>query len=61
MSYGNKRDYRKIDIYRDGVYVCSTTWAKTCREAREHFVYGRTAEHAGHIITARFAERLVEI
>lgn len=39
MAYGDKRDYRKIDIYRKGTkvtppkYIASTTWSKTCREA----------------------------
>ena len=37
-AYGTVRNYRKIDIYTGvhGVwrYACSTTWARTCREAR---------------------------
>jgi hypothetical protein len=42
MAYGDKRDYRKIDIFlrRPGCvldYVGSTTWAKNCREARERY------------------------
>lgn len=52
MAYGDKRDYRKIDIYRNGSYCCSTTWSRTCREAIE-----RHAAHypaAGNKITARF-------
>lgn len=50
MPYGDKRDYRKIDIYlkRPGnrqSYLASTTWARTCREAREHYAiaYGYAA------------------
>ena len=33
--YGTFRDYPKIDIYRrdNGEYVCSTNWAKTCKQA----------------------------
>jgi hypothetical protein len=38
MAYGNKRDYRKIDIYRGAygqwAYAASTTWARTCKKAR---------------------------
>ena len=34
-DYGNKRDYRKIDCYRWGVYQFSTTWARDCKEARQ--------------------------
>lgn len=34
-TYGNKRDYAKIDIIVDGVYKCSTTWAKSPKQAIE--------------------------
>ncbi len=43
MAYGDKRDYRKIDLFvrRKGetrwTYAVSTTWARTCREAVEHY------------------------
>lgn len=41
MSYGDKTDYPKIDIYTrqpEGfVYVGCTTWARTCAEARERY------------------------
>lgn len=39
MTYGDKRDYRKIDISwwceteRYWHYAGTTTWAKTCKEA----------------------------
>ncbi len=36
-AYGEKRDYRKIDLYMFNKYECSTTWAKTCKEAKEVF------------------------
>ncbi len=39
--YGDKRDYRKIDLYECGPrglrYMASTTWAKSCGEARERY------------------------
>ena len=35
MEYGNKRDYPKIDIFLDGQYEFSTTWARNIVEARE--------------------------
>lgn len=38
MKYGDKRDYRKIDIYFEGRYICSTTWSKDCKEAKDKFV-----------------------
>ena len=28
---------KKIDIFRDGQYLCTTTQAKTCKEAIENF------------------------
>ena len=47
MTYGEKRDYPKIDIYafdyvegkrhRLGHYLASTTWAKSCFEAVLHY------------------------
>jgi len=33
MAYGDKRDYCKIDLYCGGQYLCSTTWAKSLKEA----------------------------
>ena len=38
MSYGDKRDYPKIDIYVSGEYTCTTTWARTLKEAKERYV-----------------------
>ena len=35
--YGDKRDYREIEIFVDGKYVATTTWAKTCKEAKERY------------------------
>lgn len=40
--YGDKRNYPKIDIYVKGEnnifqYVASTTWAKTCKEAKARY------------------------
>jgi hypothetical protein len=37
MAYGDKRDYPKIEIFVDGLYRATTSWAKTCREAVEHY------------------------
>lgn len=41
MTYGDKRDFRKIDIfigaYGKWRYAASTTWARTCKEARERY------------------------
>ena len=42
-TYGEKRDYKKIDLYRPrpsepGMYYCgSTTWAHNLRFARERY------------------------
>ena len=41
LKYGDKRDYRKIDIFVKNVnsgffdYVCNTTWSKTLKQAKE--------------------------
>ena len=34
LNYGDIRDYRKIDLFYNGFYIYSTTWAKTCKEAK---------------------------
>ena len=54
-DYGNKRDYRKIDLYRHGVYVCSTTWAKTCKEAKYYWLNKHPLIDS-KTVTARFAK-----
>ena len=33
-----KYNYKKIDIYVNGKYYCSTKWSKTCREAVKNFI-----------------------
>lgn len=33
MKYGDNRDYPKIDLYFNGDYYRTTTWARTCKEA----------------------------
>lgn len=38
LPYGIKRDYPKIDLYFKGKYVCSTTWAKTLKIAKDAFI-----------------------
>lgn len=50
MAYGDKRDYPKREIYLNGVYVGTTTWARTnaiaarrweeCHPARNHELNG---------------------
>lgn len=48
MMYGDKRDYPKIDLYLRGAtkhertnYLCSTTWARTCKEAVQKYKESR--------------------
>ncbi len=38
MAYGDKRDYRKIEIFVNGKYIATTTWSKTCKEAKRRFL-----------------------
>lgn len=56
MAYGDKRDYPKINIFVNGVYRCSTNWAKTCKEARERFIEKGEAMPYGAKVTAFFDE-----
>ena len=37
MKYGDKTNYRKIDLYYGGKYAASTTWSRTCKEAVDHY------------------------
>lgn len=64
-SYGDKRDYPKIDIYaktfngirhvKAGKYLCTTTWSKTCRDAVERYIERNpTTGYAGSDLYARF-------
>lgn len=52
-AYGDKRDYPKIELYYDGEYKGTTTWARTCREAKEKFILAhpriRAAGSGGHV------------
>lgn len=57
MAYGDRRDFRKINIYVNGVYKASTTWARTCREAAERYsdsVSEIRREPMQEKVTARF-------
>lgn len=40
-NYGDKRDYRKIDIFLNGDYHTSTTWAKDHFEAKLAYMIKR--------------------
>lgn len=58
MTYGDKRDYRKIVIFvRHGkyfAYACVTTWAKTCKEARQKYYEAQYPRIALADIRCRF-------
>lgn len=53
MIVGMKTDNRKIDIYVDGIYKCSTTWAATCKTAIER--YKNAYPDVTGKVTARFS------
>ena len=55
MEYGDKRDYRKIDIFWRGYYKASTTWARTCKEAKERFLLAHS-NLAPSDVKCRFAK-----
>lgn len=50
--YGTFRDYPTINIYcrKTGKYLCSTNWARTCKEALWQY-----ADTSAHKYRARFA------
>lgn len=59
MTYGNRRDFPKIDIYAKRAkgqplkYLCSTTWARTCRKAVER--YATSSDYAASDLKAHFS------
>lgn len=63
-TYGNKRDYPKINIFvahegpqgRYFAYAASTTWAKTCTEARQKFYEAKYPAIGLQDIRCRFAK-----
>ncbi len=61
MQYGDKRDFPKIDIFVNGEYAASTSWARTCREAIERFDanHPQLNHEIGRVrrITANFAKK----
>jgi hypothetical protein len=38
LTYGDKRDYEKIDIYVRSGYVGTTTWANGLKQAKQKFL-----------------------
>ena len=56
--YGTFRDYAKIRVYnrKTGEYVCSTTWARTCREAVQTFIAFSAPEANERDYFARFVK-----
>lgn len=52
---------KKIDLFFDGTYICSTTSSKTCKEAKERYLKScetRTYKTALHVLIKDNAERL---
>lgn len=56
MRYGDKRNYRKIDIFVNGKYECSTTWSRTCKEAVEKYLEGGIYYKYADKVRAYFAK-----
>lgn len=51
----DRTDNPKIDIYVDGVYKKTTTWARTCRVAKERYLNAYPDTEGK--VTARFQEK----
>ena len=50
-QYGNKRDYKKIDLFINAKYYGTTTWAKNLKVAKE-----KLAEILGVSVKSIYAE-----
>ena len=55
LKYGDKRDYPKIDIYFMGSYQCSTTWARTLKQAKESFM-NKSGLKDTSLVKAKYAQ-----
>lgn len=59
MTYGNKRDYAKIDIFiynnKTGIfdYYCTTTWSRTLKDAKKRFLALRSEYTEDDILCKR--------
>lgn len=42
------KTYKKIDLFFNGDYVCSTNQAKTCKQARQNFIE-RLQRYTGYL------------
>ncbi len=53
-DYGllGKRNFAKIDVYHNGIYQCSTTWAKSILIARS--VFAQDKRIPLYTVTAKF-------
>jgi len=48
-AYGDRRDFRKIDIFVSGKYVASTTWASSIKEAIQKYEEKNPGSWAGEV------------
>jgi hypothetical protein len=55
-GYGEKRDYPKIDLFVDGHYYGSTTWAHSLRCALNGLL-AKTIMSAGTQVLAKFSKK----
>ncbi len=42
--YGDRRDFGRIDVYVNGKYRCTTTWAINLKEAKDRFLEAHPEE-----------------
>lgn len=52
-----KKNYKKIDLYLNGIYQASTTWSKSCKEALERYKQANGCDFSYGKLTARFAPK----
>lgn len=53
--YGDRRDYGKIDVFVNGKYRCTTSWASTLREAKEKYLEANP-EVVPEVVEVRYAD-----
>jgi len=58
-AYGDKRDHKKINIFVNGTYHSSTSWAATHKEAKQKFLE-KYPEHKEKKIQTQFDEESID-
>jgi len=56
MAYGDNRDNKKIDLYwKQGGYICSTTWAKSLQQAIQKYAESKCV--SASLLSAHYSDK----